>query len=329
MNKYLKKLLLSLTVSFLVIGLVGYYFLFPTVLNFLGKQHRDKVAKELDLSCNTLKVGENVFEFFEGGKGKEVMILIHGFEGNKLSWLSFLPSLKEHYHLIVLDLPGHGGSFLPENHQLNIYGFADDLETFITAKGLKSFHLFGQSMGGGVSSLYAAKRPETIKTLILLNPLGVDLPEKSTLQVKIDQGKNFLFPQNIADLDEFARLLTGKPFPWNSFQKWIVVQKIKQKEKFYEVVYNNFLCKTVPIDEILPTIEVPVLLLYGEKDNILHPSSFYKFHRLIPNIRTKVFEEGHHLFLGACLKEAIEEVQMVTENGIKEKKLITSAAPQG
>ena len=90
MNKYLKKLLLSLSVSFLVIGLIGYYFLFPSVLSFLGKQHCNKVAAELELSCNTLQVGENVFEFFEGGNGKETMILIHGFEGSKLSWLSFL-----------------------------------------------------------------------------------------------------------------------------------------------------------------------------------------------------------------------------------------------
>jgi len=329
MNKNYKKILLFLSISFIAIGLLVYYLFFPLILNFLEKRHCSKVANELDLSCNTLTVGENVFEFFEGGKGKEVMILIHGFEGNKLSWLSFLPDLKENYHLIVLDLPGHGGSNLLKNHKLNIYGFSEDLITFVNAKGLTSFHLFGQSMGGGVCSLYAYKRPDTIKTLILLNPLGVDLPEKSSLLKKTDEGKNFLFPQNITELDEFGLLLMGKPFSWNNFQKWIVLQNIKQKEELYSVIYNNFFENTVPIDNILPSLNVPVLLLYGEKDNILPPSSFKKFHNLIPKIRTKVFEKGHHIFLGGCLKEAIEEINTVTQTGIEQKMLITSAAPQG
>jgi branched-chain amino acid transport system permease protein len=104
-----------------------------------------------------------------GGKGKDVLLLLHG---NFASWRWWLPVLKntpDGFRAYAPDLRGCGDSDRPEEGY-TIARHAEDLDQLIRALGLPRLHLVGHSLGGCIALEYALKRPGRIKTLTLVAP---------------------------------------------------------------------------------------------------------------------------------------------------------------
>jgi pimeloyl-ACP methyl ester carboxylesterase len=102
------------------------------------------------------------------GKGKQTIVLLHGFLGNHLIWKDYLDLLSKTYTLVLIDLPGHGRS--------DVWGtctrmeeMAEGVWNILSAEKLNSVHLCGHSMGGYVSLALAAKYPELVKSITLIN----------------------------------------------------------------------------------------------------------------------------------------------------------------
>ena len=159
----------------------------------------------------TIQVGEHLFEYVEGGAGQTV-VFFHGFQGDKTSWNQYLKYLIPHYHVIAVDLPGHGGTKPVKGQKYDIHSVAETMDGFIDNMMLDQFHLVGISMGGGVGAVYARMFPERLVSLSLLNPYGLTSIEKSELQMKIEGGVNVMFPHTLEELDEFGRYIMGRPF---------------------------------------------------------------------------------------------------------------------
>ena len=75
--------------------------------------------------------------------------------------------------------------------------------------------MVGNSMGGGISSLYAVKYPDQVRSLLLIDPAGIDRYECELIQ-KFKEGEN---PFIINCQDDFDKLmdfaLEKKPYiPW-------------------------------------------------------------------------------------------------------------------
>ncbi len=100
------------------------------------------------------------------------VLCLHGWLDNAAS---FMP-LAEHLtglDIVALDLPGHGLS--EHRHHTARYHFIDylwDVDAALKALGWESCHMVGHSMGGGVSSLYAAASPAHVRSVVLLDGLG-------------------------------------------------------------------------------------------------------------------------------------------------------------
>ncbi|MDD9149377.1 alpha/beta hydrolase [Sporolactobacillus sp. CQH2019] len=73
----------------------------------------------------------------------------------------------ERHRCLLVDLLGAGFSDRPENFSYSVDAHAEYLRDFIDAMGLKSFILFGHSLGGAVALSLAAKCRERIRTIIL------------------------------------------------------------------------------------------------------------------------------------------------------------------
>jgi pimeloyl-ACP methyl ester carboxylesterase len=105
-------------------------------------------------------------------EGGPPVLCLHGWLDNAAS---FLP-LAEHLSgldIVALDLPGHGLS--EHRHHTARYHFIDylwDVDAVLNALGWESCHIIGHSMGGGVSSIYAAASPTHIRSIVVLEGLG-------------------------------------------------------------------------------------------------------------------------------------------------------------
>jgi len=313
MNR-IKKIGLIILSSFVAIsGLVVSLSIFSPQL--IHRVIQKKTFYDLGLRTNTIHIENDYLEYVEGGKGPTVL-LVHGFQAEKASWTTYIKKLIGKYHVIAIDLPGHGGSSLPESLKFNLQSVADHIEKFVHKLDLKKFHLVGSSMGGGLCAIYASKYPEHLLSLSLINPLGVGFDEKSEFFALVDQGKNLFFPESIADLDELSHYLTGRALKMGTFSKHCLLSYMTQKRPFYERAFKD-LWTSVPLDETLRKIQTRTLLIYGKQDRLLHPSSYKKYAENLPNPKVCELPKGTHVFTNEELDKSITQLETFLEESVR------------
>ncbi|HEY2096029.1 MAG TPA: acetoin dehydrogenase dihydrolipoyllysine-residue acetyltransferase subunit [Pseudonocardia sp.] len=105
------------------------------------------------------------------GSGGDPVVLVHGFGGDKNSWLFVQQPLSETQTVHALDLPGHGQSGKDVGDG-SLDTLADTVLGFLDAVGADRAHLVGHSLGGAVVARVAARSPERVASLGLLAPAG-------------------------------------------------------------------------------------------------------------------------------------------------------------
>lgn len=103
-----------------------------------------------------------------GGEGPPI-VLVHGLGGIHLNYMRIAPGLTKYGRVLVPDLPGFGGSHpLPKG--TTISGLEDALSNFLDRVAPGPVTLGGNSLGGVLSLLLAARRPEKVRRLVLFSP---------------------------------------------------------------------------------------------------------------------------------------------------------------
>jgi pimeloyl-ACP methyl ester carboxylesterase len=92
--------------------------------------------------------------------------LVHGFSGDRQTWVHIADVLAAKRQVIRYDLRGHGAS-----QAGNVsYRHADDLLTVLDTLGIRQCDVVGVSMGGSISLNFALDHPERVRRLILISP---------------------------------------------------------------------------------------------------------------------------------------------------------------
>ena len=101
----------------------------------------------------------------------DVILLVHGYGGDRNSWLFLQEPLAAKYRVYALDLPGHGTS-AKDVGDGTLGVLADAVTGVLDALGAGRAHLVGHSMGGAVALAVAARDPGRIGSLTLIAPTG-------------------------------------------------------------------------------------------------------------------------------------------------------------
>ncbi|MFI5763770.1 alpha/beta fold hydrolase [Streptomyces sp. NPDC051563] len=101
-------------------------------------------------------------------------LFVHGLGGSSQNWSALMERLAGSVEGEALDLPGFGWSPPPADRDYSITGHARAVIRHLDAAGRGPVHLFGNSLGGAVSTRVAAVRPDLVRTLTLVSPA---LPE--------------------------------------------------------------------------------------------------------------------------------------------------------
>ncbi|MFJ6505306.1 alpha/beta fold hydrolase [Streptomyces sp. NPDC091879] len=98
----------------------------------------------------------------------------HGLGGSSQNWSALMARVDGLVDSEALDLPGFGDSPPPDDGDYSVTGHARAVIRYLDASGRGPVHLFGNSLGGAVSTRVAAVRPDLVRTLTLVSPA---LPE--------------------------------------------------------------------------------------------------------------------------------------------------------
>src|SRR5689334_7465417 len=121
------------------------------------------------------KLGANKIHYVSEGKGKDAIVLVHGWTCNLTNWRDQIPELSKRARVIALDLPGHGLSDKPQT-TYNMDLFADAIDAVMKDAGVEHAVLVGHSMGTPVVRQFYRKYPQKTVALVIvdggLRPFG-------------------------------------------------------------------------------------------------------------------------------------------------------------
>ncbi len=259
-------------------------------------------------------VGSTKFSFLESDRveGQESIIMLHGFSGSKTNWLRLAQNLGSDYHLVALDLLGHGDTDQDITRSYSIVEQVKFVERAAASLGVKRFHLVGNSMGGAITSLYAATYPEQVITATLISPAGVhDTP--SVMDELLSKGGNPLIPTTI---DEFGAVLDfvmeDKPFIPGP------VQKVEGERSVARVEINRKIFEDIRADQGLglesrfSAITAPTLIIWGDQDRAINFKNIDRYADLIPDATKKVYTGiGHLAMIEAPARSAADMLEFM------------------
>lgn len=243
-------------------------------------------------------IGVDGFELVYHESGKRdapPMLLLHGFAGDGDNWVRFVPYLREHYRLLVPDLPGFGDTGYLPNQSYSLLRQIARLKDFMDMLHLDRVHLCGNSMGGYIAAGFAAAHPERIATLALFNAAGVDMTVRSPFYNAALAGENLLLTRKPADFDQILRLVYHKrPFVPGFLRDYLVNRAMAAAED-QDLIFHEIFGERIWLDEHLPAISAPTLILWGDDDRVLDISSIKLFQAGVPHAQVAIIPACGHV----------------------------------
>jgi pimeloyl-ACP methyl ester carboxylesterase len=98
------------------------------------------------------------------------IVLVHGLGGAAINWLEVIPALAEHRPVLAMDLPGFGRTEPPRVEAARVGANARFLHALLDTVGWDEVEVHGNSMGGHISVLFAARVGDRVSRLVLVSP---------------------------------------------------------------------------------------------------------------------------------------------------------------
>ncbi|WP_207884456.1 alpha/beta fold hydrolase [Pseudomonas sp. 30_B] len=288
----MKKALLFLVL--LLAASAGILYAFPSTLlataqfaesSRAGLSERSQTADDLDI------------RYYEGGPDKaQTILLVHGFGADKSNWLRFARFLTDRYHVIAVDLPGFGDSSKPSNISYDVGTQAERLADFMRELGIGRYHVVGNSMGGHIAALLAARHPNEVLSAGLFDNAGVMAPRQSELFQRLSKGEDN--PLVLRSVDDFPALLdfvfVQRP-PMPSRLEHYLAERSLERSAFNNRVFQQLRERYIPLEPELPKITAPTLLLWGDRDRVLDVSSIDVMKPLLKKPSVAILRDCGHV----------------------------------
>ena len=215
------------------------------------------------------------------------LLLLHGWGCNTTTFSAIRPFLEARFRVLTLDFAGFGQS--DEPHEVwGVEEYTRSVEALAKAEGIENPILIGHSFGGRVSIVYAS-RNKTQK-IILVDAAGVK-PRRSLSYYR----KVYTFKL----LKRILPLMVGR----KRAEAIIEARRSKAGSSDYNQatpMMRAILSKCVNEDlcHLMPKIEAPTLLFWGEKDTATPLADAKRMEKLIPDAGlVTVAGAGHFAFL--------------------------------
>ncbi len=102
------------------------------------------------------------------------LLLVHGFGISFNIWRNLLPHLREHFTLVMVQLPGIGDSPAPLEDQPYIDSAVEGLEQVRRNLGYETLDILGYSVGSRLVEAYVQCHPGHVQQAIFLCPIQLD-----------------------------------------------------------------------------------------------------------------------------------------------------------
>jgi pimeloyl-ACP methyl ester carboxylesterase len=267
------------------------------------------------------------FEVATAGSGDKLALLLHGFPESAYSWRYQIPLLARlGYRVWAPNLRGYGKSERPVglSHYM-LDKLEQDVADLIDASGAKSVLLVGHDWGGGIAWAFALFGQRPIERLVVMNtPHPACFREGLRTLRQLRRSWYFFFLQ-IPGLPEWLLSLRDHALIAYMFRSMAIDKSRFPDEVLREyrqnaaepgalkamVDYYRAMLRTprALTQRAMPVIEVPVLMLWGERDSALGKELTYGTGRHVRDLTLRYLPRVSHW----VQQEAPEQVNAMLE----------------
>jgi pimeloyl-ACP methyl ester carboxylesterase len=247
--------------------------------------------------------------------GLDPALYVHGLGGSAHNWTDLMGELRDLVDGEAVDLPGFGESPPPARGDYSISAHARAVIGLLERRDRGPVHLFGNSLGGAVSTRVSALRPDLVRTLTLISPALPDLRPRAT---------NALL--GLYGVPGFSRLI-GRVLAGRPPQERIAalmnlvyadpsrVPEVRRQEAIEDygrrmglphaqeaLVWSLRGLLTEYLDRSpdalwrqAARVRVPTLLIYGQRDKLVAPRTAYRAVSTFPRARLLVLPDSGHV----------------------------------
>jgi pimeloyl-ACP methyl ester carboxylesterase len=249
-----------------------------------------------------------------GGSGPP-LVLVHGLGSSAaVEFYYNLEPLAADHRVFAVDLPGFGRSDKPVL-EYTIELFVKAVNDLMASEGVERAAVIGVSMGGRVALGLALESPEKVERLVLVDALGVGTPRRVlAYRILLTKGLGELTLRGTA-----RALRQMNPAIIRRFWGWYLqrpnrVNTLWSDERIanhgtllatpeYRAAYLSALRSIsgmrqlrdgVAVEDRLPELRMPTLLIWGRHDHIFPASHAEAARNRIPNGRVEIFDDSGH-----------------------------------
>jgi pimeloyl-ACP methyl ester carboxylesterase len=242
-------------------------------------------------SEHTLNINGLPVHYWEDGAGNgRVILLLHGNLGDaQVSWGAVLPLLADEYRLIAPDLPGFGKSAVLPN--MSVTSILAWIKAFLDELKIEQGVVMGNSLGAVFARLFAATYPQYAPAVILVNGGTLPrIPPVLHLLARLPVVGTLLFgltARSGTSLQTLRRMVHVK----EALSESLVKSAANNAPNFARLMQT---IAAHPLPE-KRTPQVPVLLLWGENDQISTLAEAKRIQNAIPGATLVQIESCGHL----------------------------------
>jgi non-heme chloroperoxidase len=251
------------------------------------------VEESIQFATTPLETGLRLHYAEQGDPRGEAIVFLHGYSDSWFSFSRVLPLLSPEYHAFALTQRGHGDSdkpqccYTPED-------FAADVDAFMEALGIEEATLVGASTGALFAQRVALSYPRRVSRLVLV---GAQTPANEANEVVLglqEEVRALEDPVPPEFVRAFQEGTIHQPVP-QEFLDTVVSESLKLPAR----VWRDYLEGAVlSIDQDyvieLREIDVPTLMLWGERDPLFPREEQERLAAAIPGATLKVYPETGH-----------------------------------
>ncbi len=252
-----------------------------------------------EFALKTIDAGGVRTRYLEAGKkDAPAIVFVHGTGGHLETFNRNVFEHAKHFRVLALDMVGHGFSDKPD-HPYEIRHYVEHLNKFLTAVGVDSAHLHGESLGGWIVAQYAIDHPERVNRLVLNTAGGLNTDEQ-VMQRVYNNTMNAVRNASAETVRKRLEWLVHDPaeIPDDLVELRLTIYT----QPGFERSMENILClqnmeirmRNVLTDESLSGIRSSTLVIWTEHDPTAPIATGERFAKAIPDARLVVMEGCAH-----------------------------------
>jgi pimeloyl-ACP methyl ester carboxylesterase len=300
-NRFLR-LIAIVFLIILICCLIG-----PFLIPIAPLENTVSPKKLADADSNFVTINDVTVHYKRAGSGKDTLILLHGFAASTCTWYRVMPSLAQNYTVAAYDRTGFGYTARPmpgEWSGESPYSQTSQMEQLIAlmdALNIDKAVLVGSSAGGITAALTTVNHPERIKALILVAPALFDGGPPGWLRLLMETPHMrrlgpLLLRKYYTNFFEYARKRTWHdssqlpPALMEGYRKPLQAHNWDRALWEFALAYES-----LPLEEQLGELQVPVLVITGDHDRIVSPEASRHSADVIPHAQLLVIPNAGHL----------------------------------